>query len=351
MHDVCYWTPSDFDGDDSKVVENDELVDVLAERKPVGNLCQHVPHGAFLRVGEQWYVHNVIHCDANEKCGSDFELPCIKGAGSYGVVTLCGDDRPVLLRKRVDYNKWMKKMKTTPQKIRAMLDMEFQMAKLASEGDYVKNNIMLHIAIRHHSINDNIFTDIYMPSFCFKCLQLDEHFRDRMGVRGLTRVLYQCSNAISHINSLEIYHRDIKPQNFLIYNSNHVFMIDFGFATSKSTDRLYIGTPYCMALEIDNVTQYECDKLDVFSLGMSFVQDFIFKKRIYVNTKKYDRFKMFDTILLALERRISDTRGIRYDICVGLKNMILPAQHRIQAADNKEYWKRICETHKIALYS
>ena len=72
-----------------------------------------------------------------------------------------------------------------------------------------------------------------------------------------------------HLN--HIIHRDIKPQNLLFDESNHVKIADFGFAVKiedvKKNSNYNVGSPLYMPPEALNQNRYSY-KSDIWALGI-----------------------------------------------------------------------------------
>jgi len=82
---------------------------------------------------------------------------------------------------------------------------------------------------------------------------------------------YQLCRVLAYIHSLEICHRDIKPQNLLIkVDNNHLKLCDFGSAKIMSESKpniSYICSRYYRAPElIFSSTNYNCS-IDVWAMG------------------------------------------------------------------------------------
>ncbi len=85
------------------------------------------------------------------------------------------------------------------------------------------------------------------------------------------RIALQVVQAIEHIHSLKIVHRDIKPDNVHIDLSGRVRLMDFGIAKSQNVKLtkagFTLGTPYYMAPEqvmAQNVTHL----VDIYAFGI-----------------------------------------------------------------------------------
>ncbi|KAK8876002.1 hypothetical protein M9Y10_006185 [Tritrichomonas musculus] len=81
--------------------------------------------------------------------------------------------------------------------------------------------------------------------------------------------------AVKYLHEMNIWHRDVKPDNFLIEDSNpenpKILLTDFGFARRFNQDELseeYIGTPEFCPPEMYNAIPYN-NKVDIYSLGVT----------------------------------------------------------------------------------
>jgi calcium-dependent protein kinase len=75
--------------------------------------------------------------------------------------------------------------------------------------------------------------------------------------------------AINHCHAQGIVHRDIKPDNIMITNSETVRLIDFGLSKASKNNRnltTVAGTPYYMAPEVLEGSYSQ--KADIWSLGV-----------------------------------------------------------------------------------
>lgn len=100
--------------------------------------------------------------------------------------------------------------------------------------------------------------------------------------KEITHILTQIIEAIQYVHSKGIYHRDIKPENILISNLFDwtIKLSDWGLATThaKSLDR-NVGSERYMAPELfesnldlaERKEPYQCDRVDVWSIGIVFL--------------------------------------------------------------------------------
>ncbi|KAI9269541.1 kinase-like domain-containing protein [Helicostylum pulchrum] len=84
-------------------------------------------------------------------------------------------------------------------------------------------------------------------------------------------VFKQLVEAVNHLHTNGIVHRDIKPQNLLLSSDNLVKLIDFGNATTVSDTLSYnsTGTPAFMAPELLKKVQISPTCADLWSMGVT----------------------------------------------------------------------------------
>lgn len=86
--------------------------------------------------------------------------------------------------------------------------------------------------------------------------------------------------ALKYLEPMSIVHRDIKPANILLVDGKTIKICDFGSAKRVSKNEYnstYICSRYYRAPEnILGIGDYDC-KIDVWSMGLSFLELFIFR--------------------------------------------------------------------------
>jgi len=84
-------------------------------------------------------------------------------------------------------------------------------------------------------------------------------------------IFTQIMRGIDYLHSNNIYHRDIKLENIIINDMNEVKIIDFGFGTTNSREKLlsfFCGTPSYMPPEIVQRKDYKGSNADIWSIGI-----------------------------------------------------------------------------------
>ena len=103
----------------------------------------------------------------------------------------------------------------------------------------------------------------------------------------LKSVAAQLVSSLSHLHSLHIIHRDMKPQNILIAEHGALKICDFGFARALSNTTLVLtsikGTPLYMAPELVQEQPYD-EKVDIWALGVILYELFYGRPPYYTNS-------------------------------------------------------------------
>ena len=62
--------------------------------------------------------------------------------------------------------------------------------------------------------------------------------------------ILQVLEALQDLDTIGMYHRDVKPENFLLDDHFNLLLTDFGFATKDKISDEYFGTPLYMSKEV-----------------------------------------------------------------------------------------------------
>jgi serine/threonine protein kinase len=111
----------------------------------------------------------------------------------------------------------------------------------------------------------------------------------------------QIASGLAHVHSLNILHRDIKPNNIVYHSTSpvHAIIVDFGCSDPDPTSmRHHRGTMTYLAPEVMKVKDGESTQpfsfpSDVWSLGVTLV-DFLLSKQFHKQLGKaaiYEKFK------------------------------------------------------------
>lgn len=137
-----------------------------------------------------------------------------------------------------------------------MLTAEIQTLRLADHPNIVRlyeifeDNKYIHLVTDLCSGSDLL--EIFMSNGIF-------HEKD------LSILLKKMLSAVNHLHSLNICHRDLKPDNFMLETHNlysEVKLIDFGMAAKFSNEALttILGSPFYIAPEVfEGKYGKECD--------------------------------------------------------------------------------------------
>lgn len=114
----------------------------------------------------------------------------------------------------------------------------------------------------------------YVPNGSLHRLMVTD-FKEGMTESMAAVIMYQMLSAVRYLHSMNIWHRDIKPDNFLVVDSDPfhpvVVLNDFGYAKIFNSDEKgheFMGTPEFLPPEIVNGIPYD-NTVDTWSLGIT----------------------------------------------------------------------------------
>ena len=78
----------------------------------------------------------------------------------------------------------------------------------------------------------------------------------------------QIIDALEHMHTLGISHRDIKLENILLDSHNTLKLADFGFSSQKPINESFKGSQYYICPEIIKGIEYSGQSADIFAAGV-----------------------------------------------------------------------------------
>ena len=124
----------------------------------------------------------------------------------------------------------------------------------------------------------DVFYDEYYAYLIMEyshCGDLSKYLKGRpLKEKYAQKFAIQLSNAMKYLIKRNIIHRDIKPQNILVFNKNTIKLTDFGFARYFDKTTLVetlCGSPLYMSPEIIKYKKYS-HKADLWSIGVIFYE-------------------------------------------------------------------------------
>lgn len=189
---------------------------------------------------------------------NDYETLGIVGEGAYGIVLKCtqkSTKETVAIKKFKDKD-------TEDSMIKKVIIRELRGLRSLKHP----NIIHLKDAFRQ---NERLYL---VFDFCDKSLlDLQEEFGNNGLPLGIIRsVMYQTLKAIDFMHERHFIHRDVKPENILLAEANHVKVCDFGFCRllSKAEEPLtdYVATRWYRSPELLLTPRYG-KPVDMWSLG------------------------------------------------------------------------------------
>lgn len=188
----------------------------------------------------------------------DFKVVGCIGKGSYGAVYKC--------KRRLDGESYaVKEVNITKLNPREREDAVNEIRVLASV--HHPNVIGYHDAFTER---DNLYIVMEFAERGDICGKLKKYREANRFLREEVVWAYfiQMAQAVAHLHSRRIMHRDIKPKNVFLTSKDHIRIGDLGCSKvlKKDLARTQIGTPYYMSPEIwGNLAYgYSCD---VWALG------------------------------------------------------------------------------------
>eukprot|EP00347_Sterkiella_histriomuscorum_P000138 403377024 len=101
----------------------------------------------------------------------------------------------------------------------------------------------------------------------------DREFKEKIPEELVKQWIAQTALGLKELHSRNIIHRDIKPQNILVFEKDNVMIADYGLAKTVSLDKPQtktVGTWQYMSIEMLEEQPYDYST-DIFSLGVTFI--------------------------------------------------------------------------------
>ena len=137
--------------------------------------------------------------------------------------------------------------------------------------------------------------------------------------------IIQVLRALQHAHDKGIVHRDIKPQNIMLFTDGTIKVMDFGIAKSAkeqaytATDQA-IGTVYYISPEQARGDEVD-EKSDIYSVGVMFYE-------MLTGQKPFDADKPISIAVMHMNNTPQRPRAINPDIPAGLEEIILRAMEK-----------------------
>ena len=137
--------------------------------------------------------------------------------------------------------------------------------------------------------------------------------------------IIQVLRALQHAHDKGIVHRDIKPQNIMLFTDGTIKVMDFGIAKSAkeqaytATDQA-IGTVYYISPEQARGDEVD-EKSDIYSVGTMFYE-------MLTGQKPFDADKPVSIAVMHMNNTPQRPRNINPDIPAGLEEIILRAMEK-----------------------
>lgn len=197
--------------------------------------------------------------------GERFRYQRRVGRGAFGVVLLAED----LVRGEPVVLKFMHTRLSEDQNAVQRFQREHQFARKVNHPNVVR--IYEFFKLGQHYV-------ISMEYFPSTPLSADVRARKPLGMARSMHVVHEVAQGMAAAHAMGVIHRDLKPGNILVNESQDVKIVDFGVAvavdggdTRLTRTGLMVGTPRYMAPE-QVLGKQTSERTDIYSLGVIFYE-------------------------------------------------------------------------------
>ena len=222
-------------------------------------------------------INTTINRNKDNKI-SHYEIGKVIGKGAYATVKICKNK---ITQEKFAMKIYEKKILNDNIKKKCILR-EIEILKKLNHPNIVKLYDTI-ISDKNILLIQELVNGISLRDFYNKEIRNQRNISEKK-YKILTILFKQIFSAFDYIHKKNIFHRDIKLENILLTKNYEIKIIDFGFGLYNPRNYLqkfFCGTPNYMAPEIIMKKEYECQKADMWSLGILlyklFCADFPFK--------------------------------------------------------------------------
>ena len=222
-------------------------------------------------------INTTINRNKDNKI-SHYEIGKLIGKGAYATVKICKNK---ITQEKFAMKIYEKKILNDNIKKKCILR-EIEILKKLNHPNIVKLYDTI-ISDKNILLIQELVNGISLRDFYNKEIRNQKNISEKK-YKILTLIFKQIFSAFDYIHKKNIFHRDIKLENILLTKNYEIKIIDFGFGLYNPRNYLqkfFCGTPNYMAPEIIMKKEYDCQKADMWSLGILlyklFCADFPFK--------------------------------------------------------------------------
>ena len=222
-------------------------------------------------------INTTINHNKDNKI-SNYEIGKVIGKGAYATVKICKNK---ITQEKFAMKIYEKKILNDNIKKKCILR-EIEILKKLNHPNIVKLYDTI-ISDKNILLIQELVNGISLRDFYNKEIRNQRNISEKK-YKILTLIFKQIFSAFDYIHKKNIFHRDIKLENILLTKNYEIKIIDFGFGLYNPRNYLqkfFCGTPNYMAPEIIMKKEYDCQKADMWSLGILlyklFCADFPFK--------------------------------------------------------------------------